>query len=255
MTWLRYFWLLLCKAFALGFIFVGGCFLAAIILPMLSLFPDRNHERAQFFIHSSFRFYLRTLRLLQIIRLEVEDEKNFSEFNGKMVIANHPSLLDVVILMALIPKAQCIVKHELWDRGLLKGLMRRAGYIRNDLEPEQLIRKCKASLDDGRCLIIFPEGTRTTPLTLPQFQRGFANIATLTEASIQTIFIDCSPPILFKGEPWWHIPSKRPFFRITMGECLDANTYSLYGERSIAARKLVKSLELYYADHTKQRQP
>jgi 1-acyl-sn-glycerol-3-phosphate acyltransferase len=133
--------------------------------------------------------------------------------------------------------------------------MRRAGYIRNDLDPETLVKVCKTSLDDGRCLIIFPEGTRTSPGSLPRFQRGFANIATLTKTPIQPIFIDCFPPFLFKGEPWWHVPSQKPHFRITVGERLDANIYSLYGQRSIAARKLVESLELYYADQMRNRRP
>jgi len=149
--------------------------------------------------------------------------------------------------MALIPDVQCIVKHQLFDGFLLKGLMRHAGYIRNDLEPEKLVACCKASLDEGRNLIIFPEGTRTLPGALPQFQRGFANIATLTKASIQVVFIRCSPNILFKSEPWWHIPERTPSIRVTFGECLDASTYLGYGQRSIAARKLVESLELYYA--------
>jgi 1-acyl-sn-glycerol-3-phosphate acyltransferase len=255
MRWVRYPFYLFGKIIALAFIFVGGGVLAAIISLALALFPGNQQERAQFFIHVLFRFYLRMLQLFGLIRLEVEGTEKFPAFGGTMVIANHPSLLDVVILMALIPKTQCIVKHELWERGLLGGLMRCAGYIRNDLDPETLVQACKTSLDDGRCLIIFPEGTRTSPGSLPRFQRGFANIATLTKTRIQPIFIDCSQPFLFKGEPWWHAPPQTPCFRITIGECLDANTYSMYGQRSIATRKLVELLELYYADQMRNRRP
>jgi 1-acyl-sn-glycerol-3-phosphate acyltransferase len=246
MRWIRYPWLLFGKICALAFIFVGGGLLATTILPILTLFPGRQQERTQFLIHISFRFYLRMLRFFRMIRLEVDGAEKLAGCIGKMVISNHPSLLDVVILMALIPKIQCIVKHELWNHRLLGGLMRRAGYIRNDLDPEKLVANCKASLGEGRCLIIFPEGTRTLPGNLPRFQRGFADIATLTGTPIQLVFITCSPPFLFKGEPWWRVPPQKPFFRVFIGECLDANSYLLYGQRGIAARKLVESLELYY---------
>ena len=90
---------------------------------------------------------------------------------------------------------------------------------------------------------------------MPHFHRGFANVATLTNAPIQLISIICTPPYLFKGEPWWHVPAQLPFFRVTVGECLDASTYSLYGQRALNARKLVESLEHYYAAQTRNGQP
>jgi len=253
MYWLKYPWLLLGKLVALAFIFIGGGVLAVMVLPSLALMPGNRRERTQLYVHKSFRLYLRALQFFGLIRLQVIGPEKLRESGGKMIIANHPSLLDVVILMALIPQVQCIVKHELWRHRFLGILMRQAGYIRNDLDPEKLVAACKASLDEGRCLIIFPEGTRTPPGTLPRFQRGFANIATLTKAPIQLVFIACTPPFLFKGEPWWHYPSQRPFFQIVVGECLDAQAYSLYDQRSIAARKLVESLELYYENQIRNR--
>ena len=132
--------------------------------------------------------------------------------------------------------------------------MRKAGFIRNDLDPELLIAECKKSLECGKSLIIFPEGTRTPLGCLPHFQRGFANIATLTSAPIQLVLITCTPPFLYKGAPWWHAPSRPSLFKVEIGESLDAGSYLLYGERSIAARKLVESLELYYAKQLRDRQ-
>jgi len=254
MYWLRYPWLLFGKLFALAFIFIGGGFLAVTVLPSLVLIPGNKRERTLLFIHKTFRFYLKALEFSGLIRLEVLDPDQRLQAGGKMIIANHPSLLDVVILMALIPRVQCIVKHELWRHRFLGILMRQAGYIRNDLDPEALVEACKISLNEKRSLIIFPEGTRTLPGATPHFQRGFANIATLTAASIQVVFIGCTPPFLFKSEPWWHYPSQKPFFQIVVGDCLDAQSYSLYDQRSIAARKLVESLEFYYAAQTRNRQ-
>jgi 1-acyl-sn-glycerol-3-phosphate acyltransferase len=253
MRWFKHPFLIFGKLIALAYIFIGGGILAVLVLPSLALIPGDRRERTLFLVHKSFRFYLTTLQLLGLVRLEISDAEQRLRSGGTMIIANHPSLLDVVILMALIPRVQCIVKHELWRHRFLGILMRQAGYIRNDFEPEKLVAACKASFDEGRCLIIFPEGTRTPPGTLPHFQRGFANIATLTKAPIQLVFIACTPPFLFKGEPWWHYPSERPFYQIVVGECLDAHAYSLYDQRSIAARKLVESLELYYANQIRNR--
>jgi 1-acyl-sn-glycerol-3-phosphate acyltransferase len=247
MRWIRNPLWLSGKILALAYIFVGGGLLAITLIPLVMLVPGDRRKRTQSLIHYSFHFYIRTLQVLRIIRLEISGADKLAACSGRIVIANHPSLLDIVILISLIPRIQCIVKHELWSSLLVGKLMRDAGYIRNDLPPELLVAGCKTALDDGQCLIIFPEGTRTVPGALPRFQRGFANIATLTATPIQPVFITCEPPILYKGEPWWRVPPRTPLVRVVVGECLDANSYLLYGQRSIAARKLVESLEHYYA--------
>jgi len=157
-------------------------------------------------------------------------------------------LLDVVILMSLVPRAQCIVKAELWRSRYLGGVMRWAGYIRNDLEPEALLGACKQAMADGKSLIIFPEGTRSRPGEALQFRRGFANIALLAEAEIQLVTIDCRPIMLCKGDPWWKIPPQKSRFRVTVGERLDAANALGYQYRSLAARHLVRRLQTYFTE-------
>ena len=247
MQLIRYPFYLAGKLFALALIFFGGGVLATIILPFTMLIPARRSERAQSLVHEFFHFYVRMLQVLCLISLKVEGEKRLLEKGQAMIIANHPSLLDVVILMSLIPRAQCIIKSELWKHRFLGSLMRNAEYIRNDLDLEDLLSSCADAIAAKRSLIIFPEGTRSLPGRQPHFQRGFANIAILTKMPIQTVTIHCDTPFLFKGEPWWKVPPQKPFFRLVIGEYLDASSYLLYGQRSIAARKVVESLENYYA--------
>jgi 1-acyl-sn-glycerol-3-phosphate acyltransferase len=245
---INYCWRLVATGGAFASLFFGGAVLAMTLLPVLALFPGRRHQRVQLIVHGLFYFYIWTLRHLGLLTLETEGSEKLAQSGGRLVVANHPSLLDVVLLMAFIPKAQCIVKHELWDHWLLGPLVRGAGYIRNDLDPLALVASCRVALDQGSSLIIFPEGTRTLPGTPPRLRRGFANIATLTGAAIQLVVITCDPPTLIKGEPWWRIPPHKPLFRLVVAEILDANSYLRYDYRSIAARKLVQFVESYFAE-------
>ncbi len=248
MRWLDHGWRLSVTAAAFAFIFFGGGVLAVTLLPVLALVPGHRRDRPQWVIHRSFRLYIELLQRCGLIRLETEGLEKLDRAEGRLVVANHPSLLDVVLLMALIPRVQCIVKHELWAHPFLGPLMRRAGYIRNDLEPELLVEACQSALDSGTCLIVFPEGTRTIPGCLPRFRRGFANLATLTGAPVQPVLITCVPPYLVKGEPWWRIPAEKPLFRLAVDEYVDAKTYSYSAHRSLAARQLTRFLEAYYAE-------
>lgn len=234
--------------FAFACFFLGGSVLAAVVLPVLGWFPHHRRQRVQGLLRWIFRCYLAMLRGLGLIRLEIEGGETLRHCRGHLIIANHPSLLDVVILMALTPNAQCIIKHELWNNRFLGGVMRRAEYIRNDLEGGALIEACRRALDDGGNIIVFPEGTRSRPGVLPRFHRGFANIATMTQVEILPVVITCDPPTLTKGERWWVVPATRPTFRVAVGECLEAGGYMTDRYRSVDSRRLVARMEAYYAE-------
>jgi 1-acyl-sn-glycerol-3-phosphate acyltransferase len=248
---LNYAWRLFVTGIAFACFFGGGLVLALTVFPTIAVFARSEERRVrvtQAVIHHTFRFYIAMLELLGIIKLEVDGASALLDGNGRMIIANHPTLLDVVLLMSLIPRAQCIVKAELWRSRWLGGVMRWAGYIRNDLEPEALLAACKQAMAEGKSLIIFPEGTRSRPGEAIQFRRGFANIALLSEAEIQLVTIDCRPIMLSKGDPWWKIPEKRSLFRVSVGQRLDAAETLSYQYRSLAARQLVRRLQSYFTE-------
>jgi len=234
--------------FAFACFFLGGSILAAVVFPVLAWFPHYRRQRSQRVIRAVFRFYLGMLQGLGLIRLQIEGRERLDSCRGRLIIANHPSLLDVVMLMALTPNAQCIIKHELWNNRFLGGVMRRAEYIRNDLDGAALIDVCRRALDEGVNIIVFPEGTRSRPGIMPRFHRGFANIATLTQVEILPVVITCAPPTLMKGERWWVVPPTRPTFRIAVGECLESDGYLTDCYRSMDSRRLVARMEAYYAE-------
>lgn len=244
-------WRLLATGFAFALLFGGGAALAPILFPVIALtIPpgEARRRRCQYLIHRLFRAYIRMLRLFGLIDVAIEGGDRIRDLRGALVVANHPTLLDVVLLMALMPQAQCIVKKELWASRWLGGMVRGAGYIRNDMEPELLLEACRIALAAGDSLIIFPEGTRSAPGEPMSFRRGFANIATLLEAEILPVTIICRPLTLMKGQPWWSIPASRSQFRISAGDRLDLKGILGYQPRSLASRKLVRNLEEYYAE-------
>ena len=248
---LNYLWRLIATGMAFAALFGGGALLALTAFPIVHIITPPGHrrrERNQFLIHLLFRLYIRMLLLLGLIDLRVDGEQKLQQVAGHLIVANHPSLLDVVLLMMLIPRAQCIVKKELWDNRYLGRVVRGAGYIRNDLEIDAMLMACRNAVADGNSLIIFPEGTRTLPCEPMHLHRGFANIATLLQVPIQLVTITCDPPTLVKGENWWVIPRRRPLFHVEVGDCLDSAAWSDSKHRSLAARRLVRHVEAYYAE-------
>jgi 1-acyl-sn-glycerol-3-phosphate acyltransferase len=244
-------WRLAGTGIAFVLLFVGGGLLAVTAFPVVELTTRsavRRRERNQYLIHIFFRAYVAMLQYWRLIDLRIEGKRKLHESAACLIIANHPSLLDVVLLMALIRRAQCVVKRELWESFFLGRLVRGAGYIRNDLALDATLEACRTALANGHSIIIFPEGTRTLPSQRPHLRRGFANIAIMLAAQIQLVTITCVPPTLVKGEKWWIIPSRRPTFRVVVGDRLDAKAWLACKYRSQAARKLLRHVEHYYAE-------
>jgi 1-acyl-sn-glycerol-3-phosphate acyltransferase len=228
---------------------IGGFLLATIIIPVATLL-QRNEAirrcRAQRIIRANFRFYVRMLQWLGVIKLDVIGAEKLLAASGNLIIANHPTLLDVVLIMSLVPNAQCVVKRQLWRNPLLRQLVKIAGYIRNDLEPEIFIEACRMGLAAGNNLIIFPEGTRSVPGEPLHFQRSFAHIATLTGSSLQPVIITCDPITLVKGRPWYDIPRRVPRFCVEADDLIVTSSFYGVGRRARDARALVSHLEDYY---------
>jgi 1-acyl-sn-glycerol-3-phosphate acyltransferase len=248
---LDYLWRLGATGFAFVMLFGGGALLALTGFSLVRLVTPsgpRRRERNQLLIHLSFRLYVNMLRLLRLIDLELDGMERLQDRAARLIVANHPTLLDVVLLMAVVRRAQCIVKKELWESRYLGRLVRGAGYIRSDLDLEPMLNACRAALSEGNCVIIFPEGTRSVPRQPIHLRRGFANIATLLQARIQLVTITCEPPTLVKGDKWWIIPARRPLFRLQVGHCLDAEGCLDGEQRSVAVRRLVRRVEDYYSE-------
>lgn len=251
---MNYAWRLAATGLAFAAMGVGGIVLALGVIPLATLAtpdPSTRARRAQRIIRDSFRVYILMLRALGVIRLEVVGEERLAACRGSLIVANHPTLLDVVLIMSLVTNAQCVVKHQLWRNPFLGPIVRAAGYIRNDGEAESFVGDCRRALAAGGNLIIFPEGTRSVPGERLRFQRGFAHIATLTGASLQLITISCEPITLVKGQPWYVIPDHAPTFRIEIDQRLEMAPFLAGGARPLGARKLVSHLESYYGGKLK----
>ena len=78
---------------------------------------------------------------------------------GQLVLANHPSLLDVVLIFSKEPRFNCIVKQDLLKNPVMISPILSCGFLPNT-ESEELLEKSHNVLQN-QALLLFPEGTRT----------------------------------------------------------------------------------------------
>ncbi|WP_428423153.1 lysophospholipid acyltransferase family protein [Methylibium sp.] len=152
-----------------------------------------------------------------VLKLDARALDALRDEPGLIFVANHPSLLDALMLVARLPKSACIMKAGLMHNPFLGAGARLARYIRND-SPHGMIRLAVQDLQRGGQLVLFPEGTRTTHRPVNPFRPGVTLIAKLAAAPIQTVFIDTESPYLGKGWPIWRLPPLPIRFSVRLGE-------------------------------------
>jgi 1-acyl-sn-glycerol-3-phosphate acyltransferase len=207
------------KWFAFFFFGLGTLVLLTLIFPpmRLVLHPrERFKKYGRRFVSSSMRFYLGLLRAIGIVKVEAADREKFRSLKSKIIAANHPSLLDIIVLLSLIPNADCIVNAYL-ARNLLGGVIRQL-YIFNSLDIEDLLKACTESLKQGNCLIVFPEGTRTPRQGKIIFKKGAARVVLNSDCNILPVHIGGTDKYgLGKKDPWVSFnPVERYIYQIRM---------------------------------------
>ena len=213
-TWART-GLLLALLTVLGLVSLGWNLLAVPLYPLLPVERGRAVGRAV--IAWCYRAFWALASLAGMLKIESSVLDRFRDEAGLIIVANHPSMLDALILVARLPRSACIMKAELMKNLFLGAGARLARYIRND-SARGMIRLTVQDLKRGGQLVIFPEGTRTTVRPVNPFRPGVTLIAKLADVPIQTVFIDTDSPYLGKGWPIWKLPPLPMVFTVRLGE-------------------------------------
>ena len=195
----------------------GGLFIGIIIFPIVCLTVEKKRQRAVFtaIVHYSWQLFVLLMRLFGLIDVNIgrRDSAILKNLRGTVVAATHPSLIDIVILISLIPRSVCIVKSSLAHNFWMKFIIRKI-YLVND-DPETFIREAADLLENGFNVIVFPEGTRTDfKAKTRKIHRGFAHIAVRAKAAVLPILIRNDPLILGKGQLWYQMGNKTSVYGI-----------------------------------------
>jgi 1-acyl-sn-glycerol-3-phosphate acyltransferase len=238
-------WRVAATGFSFATFGLGGLVLGGLVAPLLLLLVRHHRRRSalvRWAIHHLFRVFVAMLCALRVCSLEVRGRDRLKR-NGLLILASHPSLIDVVFLMALVRDADCIVKAALLRNPFTRGPVRAAGYVCNDSGPG-LIDDCVASVRSGNNLIVFPEGTRTPAgAALGRLQRGAANLALRGELAITPVRITCSQQMLGKSDKWWRVPRRAGHFVIDVGADIPIDSHLAEdGAQALAARRLTDEL-------------
>jgi 1-acyl-sn-glycerol-3-phosphate acyltransferase len=226
---------------------IGACVISITIFPLLRLVspdPEVARRRIQRAMQQTFRLFAwMMMSVFGVVSFEFRHRERLAP-EGRLIVANHPSLIDVVLIISLMPSVDCIVKQALWRNPFLRWPVRWAGYSPNTT-PERLVEDCARTLRAGHSLLVFPEGTRTEPGEPLRFKRGAAQIALAAGCEIVPITITQTIPTLTRRQMWYQVPPVRSHWVVSVDEPMRIDAFR-QGSPSVGARRLTRHLLDYY---------
>lgn len=198
----------------LGLMSAGWNLIALLLYPLLPRATGRRIGRAM--IARGYAAFWRIAEWTGMMKLDAAVLDSLRDEPGLIIVANHPSMLDALMLVARLPRSACIMKASLVHNPMLGPGARLARYIRND-SAHGMIHCAVNDLRAGGQLVMFPEGTRTTRAPVNPFHASFTLIAKRAQAPIQTVLIDTDSPYLGKGWPLWRLPPLPIVFSVRLG--------------------------------------
>jgi 1-acyl-sn-glycerol-3-phosphate acyltransferase len=235
----------------LGFVGFGVVvlLLAFVVIPLdrrLVRSSGSRELRAQQLIHRGARLILEIWRRLGVMRVEVVHAARLHDGQPRLVVSNHPTLFDFVVLASLMPQADCIVNGARAENPILRRLLTLAGYVRSD-DGVAVVRSCLHRLEAGRSIVIFPEGTRSPAGGLGEFRPGAALLALISGRELLPVLLTCEPQTLKKGQSWYDVPERALQVRVRAGEpILPTPGADRAGGHAQAARRLTAELREFF---------
>ena len=231
-------------ATALGFVIFGlfGVLFKIILLPYLSG-SLKTQMKARRLVTKSWCWFIKYITLMGVVEVHFHGFEKLGR-TGQLMLANHPSLLDVVFILSRVPDANCVVKADLLHNPAMSSQIRACGYVLNR-EDFDFVEQIDEILQ-AQSLLIFPEGTRTGRHEDVKFHRGAVSLGLRSAKIITPIVVKMSPENYKKGQKWYQIPREKPVYHFVVGDDIDPQTWLAEKPLPIAARRLNDELQHYF---------
>ncbi len=186
------------------FIFLLMCIVAQIVVPTLVFSPLSGRCRRRWLHHVTY-YSCRWLLLL----ISLTEKKVLAGFDRRVfdtpsiIIANHHSFVDILLLLSLSPKVVMVTNRWVWKSPVFGRIIRYLGFCCTDLGYEDMQSVVEQNFKEGYSVIIFPEGTRSKDgRTVGRFHKGAFYLAEQLRADMLPILIYGTGMICPKRQPF-----------------------------------------------------
>lgn len=152
-----------------------------------------------------YRFFFRILKITAP-RQKIEIDEQAEAIKSSVIVCNHLSYLDPLLLIALFPKQKTIVKTRFFGAPVFGWIITKSGYLPSTGEGRfsrmmiEQMETMAAYLKTGGNLFVFPEGTRIRDGKIGELHMGALKIARMHQAPVHILQIRNSDKLFTPGK-------------------------------------------------------
>lgn len=159
-----------------------------------------------------------------LFKFQVFGSENVPSIGGVLLMSNHASYLDPIFLGAAVQRnLHYMARSTLFKPGIINWFLlnMNAFPVHLGSPDRKAIRQALQTLNDGKVLIIFPEGTRSIDGSLGKAQDGIGFIVYRANATVVPVFLDGTQKVLPRGAKMIKLAK----ISISFGEPLNMKIY------------------------------
>lgn len=119
-----------------------------------------------------------------------------------IIIANHQSFIDILVLLSLSSKILMVTNHWVWHSPFFGAIIRYVDFYYIGEGYEQYMERMRKKVKEGYSIAIFPEGTRTYNGKMKRFHKGAFYLAETLQLDILPILLYGNNKIIAKAQPF-----------------------------------------------------
>ena len=173
-------------------VFMAGSLLLTITMYIIKLIPFVSTKKKKKIFHKALQYttwFLIYMNVFSKKRVINPQNENFEK--PSVIIANHQSHIDLMLIMLTTPKALIVTNGRNIKSKLYGKFIRYADFINVEKNYQDIIEELKERVADGYSIMIFPEGKRSDTGEIKRFHKGAVFIAEQLNLEIT--------PIVFHG--------------------------------------------------------
>ena len=150
----------------------GGLFISLISITLLKIIPVSKKIKMKWFHKVVSLFMKSVLYTNPYLIKRVKNVGNQTFENPAIIIANHMSFLDILVVGMLHPKIVFLVNDWVYNSPVFGKAVQVAGFYPVSSGIEKGVSHLEEKVKQGYSLMIFPEGTRSPNNKMRRFHKG-----------------------------------------------------------------------------------
>ena len=217
---------------------VGALFERYFVFPF-----QKTKEKNYHTLYKSWKFFVGLIEFLSIIDLKIDNPEEISKIKNSIIVSTHPSFIDILILMSIIPNTTCFVAERLANNIFLKGMVKHLFIIEGQSTNAWISEACK-KLDNGLNIIIFPMGIRHRKNEYPKIRRGASLLAQKSGKNIVALDMETSFDFLQIHQPIYDAGEKTVQYNVQyLGEITTSDYLKKYTDEVSFKTEVTKQIK------------